>query len=500
VLKRNLIANFLGQGWTALMAMAFVPLYISYLGIEAYGLIGVFALLQAWLVLLDLGMSPTLSRELARFTGGAHDAQFVRDLLRSVELVALGIAALIAATFFAGSRWLATDWLKVENLDIGVVAHAFTLMGCVTALRFLESIYRSSMIGLQRHTTLNMIIAAMMTLRSAGAVAVLAWWSPTIGAFFAWQLLLSVLTLGGLAIFTYRMLPPTPRSGRMSLPALRSVCGFAGGMLGVTLLAVLLTQADKILLSRLLSLSNYGYYALAAVVAGGLYMLVGPIAQAHQPRLSELHAREDHDLFVHTYHRAAQLVAVVVGSAAVTLIVHSGLILELWSADPHLTERSARLLSILAFGNLLHTLMIIPYHAQLAYGWTRLALIVNTVAVTVVIPAILLVTPRYGAEGAAWVWCALNIGYLFISVHFMFRRILTTEKWRWYRDDVAKPLLAGAAVSVASAWLMPTSLPRLFEFIVLVFVAGVTLLAACLAASTLRGTLWSMASRIGGRT
>jgi hypothetical protein len=53
------------------MSLAFVPLYIKYLGIEAYGLIGIFVMLQAWLTLLDMG---ALGREMARFTGGGHDA------------------------------------------------------------------------------------------------------------------------------------------------------------------------------------------------------------------------------------------------------------------------------------------------------------------------------------------------------------------------------------------------------------------------------------------
>jgi hypothetical protein len=52
------------------MGLAFIPLYIKYHGIEAYGLIGLFALLQAWLGLLDMGMTPILGREMARFTGG----------------------------------------------------------------------------------------------------------------------------------------------------------------------------------------------------------------------------------------------------------------------------------------------------------------------------------------------------------------------------------------------------------------------------------------------
>ena len=90
-LKRNLLANYLGQAWAALMGLAFVPLYIKYLGIEAYGLIGLFAVLQAWLSLLDMGMTPTLGREMARFTGGIHSNESIRDLLRSIEIIAVGV-------------------------------------------------------------------------------------------------------------------------------------------------------------------------------------------------------------------------------------------------------------------------------------------------------------------------------------------------------------------------------------------------------------------------
>src|SRR5450756_480199 len=91
-LKRNVLANYLGQGWRALMAIAFVPIYIKYLGIESYALIGIFTVLQAWLALLDIGMKPALAREMARFTAGAHSSQSIRDLLQSIEIVAIAIA------------------------------------------------------------------------------------------------------------------------------------------------------------------------------------------------------------------------------------------------------------------------------------------------------------------------------------------------------------------------------------------------------------------------
>lgn len=54
-LKKNIFSNYFGAGWVALMTLAFIPLYIRYLWIEAYGLIGIFAMLQGLLSLLDFG-------------------------------------------------------------------------------------------------------------------------------------------------------------------------------------------------------------------------------------------------------------------------------------------------------------------------------------------------------------------------------------------------------------------------------------------------------------
>jgi O-antigen/teichoic acid export membrane protein len=461
VLKRNLIANYLGQGWGALMSLAFIPVFIRYLGIEAYGLIGLYAVLQAWLGLLDMGMTPTLSREMARFTGGQHSARSIRDLLRSLEVVVGVVAALMAGTMWACSGWIAADWLRSGGLPVATVAQAFAIMGLVTALRFLEGIYRSSLVGLQRQVLFNVLNSVMVTIRWVGAIVVLSTVSASIQAFFLWQALVSLVTVALFALTTYRCLPAVPGGGRFSLAALRSVGHFAGGMLGITFLALLLTQVDKVLLSKLLSLHDYGYYSLAAVVAGGLYTLANPITQAFFPRLSELHARGDNAGLADTYHLGAQIVSVVMGSAAIVLVVFADPILLVWTRDPELAQRSSPLVRLLAIGNLLNGLMWIPYQTQLAHGWTSLAVRINIVAVLLIVPGILWATPRFGAEGAAWIWVCLNAGYVVIGIHFMYHRILRGEKATWYIRDILLPLagsLAGAllvrsAVSAgAPAW------------------------------------------------
>ena len=63
---KNLIAGVASSLWSASLALAVVPLYLRYLGIEAYGLIALFITAQALLQLLDMGLAPTMNREVAK--------------------------------------------------------------------------------------------------------------------------------------------------------------------------------------------------------------------------------------------------------------------------------------------------------------------------------------------------------------------------------------------------------------------------------------------------
>jgi O-antigen/teichoic acid export membrane protein len=489
LLRTNVVANYIGQATRALIGLAFIPLYIKYLGIEAYGLIGIYAVLQTWLAMLDVGMKPALGREMARFAGGAHSAQSIRDLLRTIEIMGIAIATAIAIGIWAVSGWLASEWLTAKSFPVEVVAQAFAIMGLVTALRFVEDIYSSSMAGLQRQALQTMVSAIIAVVQALGAVGVLAWISPTINAFFLWQGLISLITVAVFGGLVYRVLPSCPRAARFSWQAVTATWRFAAGMLAITFLALLLTQVDKILLSRLLTLEAFAYYALAGVMANTLYMLAGPITTAFLPRFTELATRGDEVGLCSAYHQAAQLVTVSMGTAAIVLILFGTKVIRLWTGDAALAEQVAPLVAVLAVGTLLNGLMWIPYHMQLAHGWTTLAIKVNVIAVCVLVPAILWVVPTYGAIGAAWIWVILNLSYVLFAVQFMHLRLLRNEKWRWYSQDVAIPLGAAVIVALLCRWVAPEGQGKLSELGVLVVSSGCILVVATLAAPALRHRL-----------
>ncbi len=476
-LKRNAVANYLGQGWTALMGLAFVPVYIRYLGIESWGLIGFMSVLQAWLTLLDMGLTPTLSREMARYQGGAHSAQSIRDLLRTLEFVYGGVAIVVIAAVGLAAPWLASHWFKASSIPAATLSQAITMMGLVLAARMAEQVYRGAILGLQSQIWLNGATAVLASLRWAGAAAAIVWGGVGLQGFFLWQGMVSLASVVVLSRHTYHLLPTASRRAHFDTMALVAVRRFAGGMAVTTLLSLLLTQVDKLLLSRLVSLEAFGYYSLAASAAAALSFLISPVVTAVGPRMTELVTAQEHAQVTETYHRASQWLAVMLVPPALVLAAFAEPLLWVWTLNPEVAQRAAPLLSVMAVGTLLNGLMNVPYTAQLAHGWPGLAVRTNIVAVLALVPAILWAVPRYGAIAAAWVWVTLNLGLLLIAIPAMHRHLFKGQMARWYREAVLMPLGAGMLAVVAMRCVLPQSADWLFEVMLLVATGCVVTIA-----------------------
>ncbi|MFN2566682.1 MAG: lipopolysaccharide biosynthesis protein [Gemmatimonadaceae bacterium] len=481
-LRRDTIANLVGRGWVALAALVFVPLYIKLLGVEAYGLVGFAATLQVGLSLLDVGLATTLNRELARMRagGGAGTAQRQRDLVRTLEIIYWAAAAAIVAIVVLAAPAIAGRWLHPERLSTGSVEHAVRLMGITIALQFPFTLYEGGLLGIGRQVALNVLLVVGATLRFGAVVAVLVWVSPTIEAFFLWQVAVSAVQTAAGGWLLWRSLPKAAARARYRRDLLTDLWRFAAGMAGISLTAVVLTQMDKLVLSKLLTLSAFGYYTLATVAAGALYVLFLPLFQAVFPRFSQLVALGDAKALSALYHRSAQALAVLVLPAAAVLGLFSHEVMLLWTRSPEAAAATRVVVALFAVGTALNGLMNVPYALQLAAGWTRLAMYANLVAIAFLLPATVVLAARYGAVGAAIVWVVLNAGYATIGVGIMHRRLLRGELRRWYLADLGLPLAAsvagaGAVRLVAPA---PSTAPAFFGVVALALVVSYLAAAA----------------------
>ena len=478
-LKRNVIANILGSGWSALMSIIFVPLYIKYMGVESYGLVGVSAIVFAWLFILDMGMSSTISREMARFSGNAHNNKSILDLLKSFEIISFGAAIIVIFSILVSSRWLSVNWINNKSLNNDIVINTIIIIGFIAGTKLIEGVYRNALVGLQKQIKINIIASILATFRGLGAVFLLIYVSPSIIVFFLWQAIISIATVVWYGSYLYSVLPNTEIKSSFSIKELSKIKQYAFGMIGTTILVLLLTQIDKLILVKLITLKEYGYYTMAFSVANMLNLIMGPLSQAISPKFSQLVAKEDSKAIIEIYHKTSQFITVTIGVLAGYLIIFSDVFIMVWTKDQELTRNIAPLVSVLSLGTLLNMLMSMPYQMQLAHGWTSLSIKLNIATLIFILPTILILVPKYGVIASAWIWVAINAGYLFIGVHFMYRKILIKEKTRWLLEDTLKPLIVCFGLIFVFKMIIKNEniyINLIFIFLSIIFVSIATLL------------------------
>ncbi len=436
--RLNILANYAGSFWQMAMGLLFVPLYIHFLGIECYGIIGFFASLQTVIYLLDMGLSTTFSREMARLSPTRVSDNAIRNSLATFSRAYWVIAAVAGVLFISVSPLFAGHWLKAQHTPISVISDATILMGLSIIAQWPGTIYLGGINGLQKQVHSNVVAIIMSTIRGGGVVLLLWLVSPTLQAFFLWQIGCFLAQTIAYSVVLHVELKDVPGKGRFDWGVLKKTWRFSAGMLGINILATLLTQTDKILLGKLVPLEQFGYYALAGSAASVFYALIVPINGALFPRFTELVSLGEETNLASLFHISCQLVSFVVFPVWAVLAFFPNEALFVWTNNHAISNATGPLLSLLATGNMLNLMMHMPYNVLLAHGYTRLSIIINSVSVALLVPLIFVLVHFFGTKGAASVWVILNSGYVLIGVHFMYRRYLKREKWRWYLNDILR--------------------------------------------------------------
>lgn len=439
--RSNLIANVAGAGWTAALQLICIPIFLRLLGVEGYGLFGFYIALQLSLQVLDLGFSLTINRELARYTAGSQDATKVRDVVRTLEILYWCIGFGIATGLLLLAPAIGAHWIRATTLDPTDVVRAVQLMALAMVFQWPLSFYHNGLGGLQQQVLASVVRMLVAGFSYGGAVVVLTHVGRSVTAFFVWQLLASIVQAALVAGAFWHSMPQSPRRPRFNFALTHNIRSFASGMGAIAVLGTILTQMDKIVLSRLLTLEDFGYYILGGVIASGLQVFISPIFTAVFPRLSGMVAKnEAHDIRT-LYHQGTQLTAVLVLPMAVVLGMFGPQIVTLWTGDAAIASQVAPVVTLLALGTAVNGLMHLPYALQLAHGWTSLSLRFSLIKAVVFLPFLWWAASSYGATGGAATWAALNLCYMLIGVPLTHRKLLRGDALRWFLFDVGHPLL-----------------------------------------------------------
>ncbi|MEG8243898.1 oligosaccharide flippase family protein [Pseudomonas paracarnis] len=495
-LQKNILSNYIGQLYVTVVGILMLPLYIKYMGAEAYGLVGFFTMLQAWFNLLDLGLTPTIGRETARYRAGVTTALDFRRLFRSLSSLFFIIAIVGGGALFLSSSVVAGEWLKLQMISLSDASLIIKVMALCISIRWVCGLYRGVIAGSEKLVWLSVFGVIFATLRFVIVLPVMWVYGFDALVFFFYQLFIAALEFVALSIKSRSMLPRVKNAViGWSFAPVKNVLGFSLTIAFTASIWVIVTQTDKLILSSVLPLSVYGYFALAVLIAGGVMVAIGPISSAIMPRMAMLHAEDKPIEVLAVYRDSTQLTAIIAGAAAITLAFFSKPLLWAWTGDQAIVSSVASTLMLYALGNGCLAISAFPYYIQYARGNLRLHFIGNIILLVFMVPAIYLASFQYGMIGAGYAWLVVNLIFLLFWVWFVHSRLEPAFHLKWLFKDVLVILIPASIVGGGIKLLGFESDSRLLSAF---FVAGagfLIIITAVLFSSAARRMLRSVISR-----
>ncbi len=416
-LKKNIFANYVGVIGAALAPVLALPWYLDILGPKQFGLVSFVVMFQGLLALIDAGMSQALVREIAiRFDSTSNNQRRTGLLLYSFERIYWLFAIIVGCLALFSADIIAKHWMNLDGLSIDSGKEAIYGASAIFACQFPGSIYRSLLVGTQKQVTLNSLMLVFTLIRHIGGVLVLMKW-PMFFTYLFWQALIALIESLVRGVFAWRTIGVKRNQCKWDTTELRPVWRLVVGLSGVTFLGALTAQMDRVILSRMVTIEQLGYYAIAATVATGVLQLIYPLTQAILPKAIQLRSSA-----IELYKINIKLMGVLiilVGLGVVGFMTMGQWVLTLWLRNPLTVTEVYPLLMVLLIGTALNALYNVGYMNWIIHEKINRVFQVNGLSLVLSIILIPYFVTSLGTIGAAFGWLTINTIGLILSLEWI---------------------------------------------------------------------------------
>lgn len=438
---KNIIANYLGKLWGFISIFIFVRLYIDLLGIESYAIINFYTVILGLLVFADAGLTATLTRELARDINLETKA----NLVYTFERIYLGICFLLTILVVSFAGYIANNFLKSDAYSVDTVAYFLRLIGVGVVLQLFSTLYEGGLNGLQHQVLTNKVKIIWSAFRS-GLVLLPLYFIPKLEIYFWWQIICNIVLLIIFRNLLYTYL--ATRELVFSIDLFKSVSKYALGMMGIAFISAINIQSDKLITSKYLGLTEFGYYSIASTLAQVPTIIASPIVISVFPLFTRYVSQFNISRLSETYHKYSFLITIVVAPVAFCIAFYSIPLITLWTGKPEIATATNYVVKFLVLGGFFLCMQLTPFYLALANGFTKINLYLGVICLIALIPLMIFSIKNYGMLGATIPWFFVNFISFFIIGLYVINRFLAGHTFRWLMFDIFLPILITAVVSV----------------------------------------------------
>lgn len=476
-ITNNLIANYLINIWNIISTYIFLPLYLRYLGEENYGIVMLSVVIYSMLALLDVGFSTTLRRELAKNTQSEKFINESISLLKSIELFYLGILFLVVIICYLLSDIIAYHWINVKSTNETVLKWVIILIAINAILQIISSMYNNGILALGEQVTSSKMQFIYTLLRN-GLVIIIILNYPLIINFFLWQTSVVIAYLFIQRQKLIKIIIGKNYVAKKILPDLskiKNVFYTSISFFTLSILSIINLQIDKIIISKLLTIKDVGYYSTAFAFSQIIVSACGPIAIATFPQLMQKYTQGNLLELKKSFHFFSKITSILIGALGMSLLVNSNLFLEFWLGDKNYVSKIEVFINYMIFSSIFLASQIIPYNIAIVSGKINSVIRIVTLNVVITIPAYYLSIESMGLKGAAHVWFISNFFMLILNVYFYIKDTLTGEYIHWLLRDWLLPIIASGGIVFILGQLALKNIPETYKIIYLVLTTILTI-------------------------
>ena len=450
---RNAGFALLEFAWPLGLALLVTPLLIRGLGVDAYGVLSVVAVLLGMLGLLDLGIGGAGVREMAQHLGRG-ELRPAATVFGTVvtAYVAIGLAA--ALFVFLAAPLVVTGVLLVPDDLVDPAVAAFRVSGLGFPMALAVGALASVLRAAQRFDLSARVALVFSTIGPLAALAMVQLGAGIVGVAAS---AVAVNAVAGIAYYrsARRLLGDVPIPMGVDTAVLRRLIGFASWFLVASIGVVVLYQLDKLLVAGMLGVTAVTYYVVPGNIANRIQGLLGAATAIVFPASSDLHARGDREALSRLYRDGTRLTFLLAASMAVPMAVFAEPFLRHWVGADFARESSLAMVLLVGTYALLGLTGVVW---GLAFGAGRAkvnALFVLGMASLDVVLFVLLVRP-YGISGAAAAYLLSALVGVPLLMGYLERTVLGLRGVD-YLAEYARVVPAAVIVGVLALWFRPVA-------------------------------------------
>lgn len=396
-LKKNVLITFGMHGVTALLGIWAVPLLISGIGVERFGLLTILWAIIGYASVFDFGLARALTQIVSKKLGN-NDVETISNTVWTSVLVITALGGFAGAMIYWLAPWIAlkmsvSDIYTAETITaIRYLAFSLPMLILIIGLKgILEAYQKADTIAVMRVPVMlcNYVLPVFLvqqTDRLDHLVLLL-----VAGRF---------LSLLGFGVSVIKLFPGFFSRFGFYRDEFQALFSFGSWLTVSNVVSPLMMYLDRLLVSSWLGAAIVAYYTTPYDVV--MKMTLAPIAvmSVFFPAItvkSQGNMLEARDLYL----KAMKYTALLVVLPAIVLIVLAKPLIGLW-IDPEFASSSFFIAQLLAAGFAIHSLNHVALSTIQALGRSKTVALYHLCELPVVVALLWVLVHQFGLIGAAW--------------------------------------------------------------------------------------------------